>query len=229
MSFVYIEHFDRGLITTLGGEIIDVLLNGQTHQRYAVAVPGVAGPKEYGGKIPVFFIAGQSALTPQFYPSLLIRRNSQTADFSMGGAYYPIESIKPAPGATMVTVDVPGGGTRTGPRYVEIKQRATPERIEYTAVIESRGDHAQTDAAKMFRFFGGKILPPGGPLWLVDSDGDDRSYECIVEHSNELSVLDINTRSSIFTFSYTVQGELDFQGTSVVPTVLSTLASAIPR
>lgn len=223
-GFVYVKDFDKGLIETLGGELVTVRLEGREHQRYAIDIPGAVGPPEYGEKIPVFLVVGLSAFTPQFYPSLVLRRTSGTHDFSLGGAWYPVESIRPAPNTTMVDVVGPTGIVRTGPRYVEVQQRATPQRLEYTGVIESRGDRAQHDAHVMYQFLGEKILPPGGPLFLTDSLGDRRSYECLVEHSNDLSALDLLTRGAIYTFNYTVYAEIDFQRAVVMPTVTGTHA-----
>jgi hypothetical protein len=209
MSIVTISDFDRGMITTLGGELVDVSEDGGTRKHYAIGFAGVSGPDRFGGKVPVFFVVGNAAYTPKFYPCVVIRRQDLAPAFENGGAFWHVEYRKRAKNAREVTVQLPSGPVTGYTRY-ETKARAIPYNIGYEVTAHAKGDRAMSDSAKMQFRLSTICVPPGFGMKLLDSEGEERGYDVIVENvSGNLSALDLTDRDAGWTWTLVVHGELD--------------------
>lgn len=210
MSIVTISDFDRGMITSLGGELVDVAEDGGNRKHYAIDFAGVIGPDRFAGKVPVFFVVGSAPYTPKFYPCVVVRRQDLTPAFENGGAFWHIEYRKRAKNAQEVTVQLTPTKSVTGYTRYETKARAIPYNIGYEVAAHAKGDRAMSDAAKMQFQLSTICVPPGFGMTLLDSDGEERGYDVIVESvSTNLSALDLTDRDSGWTWSLVVHGELD--------------------
>ena len=209
-GIVQISHFDKGIITTVGGVLVDVVEDGGARKHYAIDFAGVQGPDRFGGKVPVFFVVGSAPYTPKFFPCVVIRRNDLTPAFENGGAYWHIAYRKRAKYSNPVTVALTPNKSVSGFDRYEIHERAIPYNIGYEMTAHAKGDRAMSDASKI-QFELGKICtPPGFGMTLQDSLGDDRGYDVIVESiSPSLSALDLTDRDAGWTWSFVVHGELD--------------------
>ncbi len=236
---VYLEHFDKGIQTTLGWDLfkeVQVKVDGGTRTEYAIdcAKFGLTGPKEFGGAVPIFFVVGNSAYTSKFFPCVIVRRVSLKPAFENGGAYYHVDYRKPGKGAEPISVTLNAGTDAervvTGYRRYEMKERATPYNIEYEVMLRTRGDRAMSDAAKLHRAIMRVCLPPGFAMLLQDSLGDDRTYDVLVDDvSPNLDVLDLTERDTGWTISLTIHGELDHQEPYEVSAVTAVPSTTITR
>lgn len=238
---VWIDDFDRGLVVTLGGQLIDVVAeeSGDTRKQYAINFRDyivrtdkngnhtrkdfkVEGPPGFGGMVPVYFVVGHSAFTPKIFPCMVIRRISTDYAPENGGQAWGIEYGVPANGSTIVSVQV-GNEIRTGANFVEIKPPADPYNITYEISARARGDSAQGVANRMWQAFSRTADPKGFALKLLDSLLEERGYDAIVEGSvHNLEVLDLTGRGAGWSVTVIVHGELDHLEPYVEPTLVST-------
>ena len=209
-GIVTITDFDRGMITTLGGVLVDVVEDGGSRKHYAIDFAGVAGPTRFSGKIPVFFVVGSGPYTPKFFPCVVIRRSDLAPAFENGGSTWHIAYKKRAKYSKPISVVLDTETTVTGYDRYEIKERAIPYNIGYEITAHAKGDRAMSDAAKIQFELGKVCVPPGFAMTLQDSLGDDRGYDVIVESiSPSLSALELTDRDAGWTWSLMVHGELD--------------------
>lgn len=218
MSLVKLYHFDSGIITTLGSVLVDVTVDGGARKQYAIEVEGVTGPPQMGGKVPVYFTTGRSAYNPKLFPCIVIRRTSMEPAFMNGGAHFHTDWKRAAPFTDTRDIILPDGETVSGPRTLEVKQRAIPYNLGYEITIRSRGDRAMMESAILFDYTMRICRPPGFGMTLKDSVGDERGYDVIVESiSPNMEAFDITERESSSVISLMVHGEIDHDGTDTVP------------
>lgn len=211
MSIVTIEHFDRGIITTLGGVLVDVIEDGGPRKHYAIDFAGVVGPDRYAGKVPVFMVSGHTAYTPKHYPCVLVRRQGLAPALENGGAPWHIVNRKRGLGAPEVSVELTPLKTVTGYTRYSQQVRAVPYNLTYEVTVNARGDRAMSDAVKMQFQLSSICIPPGFGMKLLDSEGDERGYDVIVDGiSPNLSALDLTDRDAGWTWTLVVHGELDY-------------------
>lgn len=238
---VWINDFDKGIQTSLQGILTPYTEDGGERYRYAIDFRnfpfrrdhrtgnlaykdyGVDGPDVFGGRVPIFFVAGAPPFNPKIYPSIVIRRTSMDPAFQNGGQSYGIEYRARADDANAVSVELASGQVVTGYDAYEIKAPAVPYNIGYDINIRSRGDSAQGQASLMLKALSRIIEPPGFTLYLRDDLGDERGYDAIVESITPVTeVLDLTGRDAGWTIGVIVHGELDHMEPYVVPALTST-------
>lgn len=211
---VFLEHFDVGVATTIGGELIEVERDGEVVQQYALRVAGVSGPDVFQGLVPIIFDSPEDAYQHGWLPHVNIMRSNLTPSpmnrWQPGGRVYRIA----APGAPMAT----SSKGVVGPTRVEQKTPAYPFDISYDIHLRGR---LRLQADRMLKQVGKRLGFPimYGVLYLIDTEGDARSYEAFVESIDGLSdIIDITDREIGHTISVRVEGELDFEDPVVVRT-----------
>lgn len=210
---VFIGDFDVGLVTTFGAVLKPIMFDGEEVQDYAVQIPGVTGPDEYDGLVPVIFQEPEDVYQSGFLPHVAISRSAITPAMTRwhpAGKAYQI----PAAVARMVTAQ---DGSR-GPSLNELKGYALPFDITYDLHMRGR---LRGQANNMLQYIG-RFCWAYGVLYLTDSEGDERGYEAYVESIDNLDeVVEFSDRTLGFTLSIRVEGELDFSDPIVVPTMRS--------
>lgn len=210
---VFIEDFDIGLAETIGAELVSVRLDGEEAQVYALRVPGVTGPDQYAGLVPIVMGEAEDAFSDELVPQIVLSRGSIMPAMSrwFGGGH---EYMVPAHGSSEVTSS---GGAR-GPSRVEIKAWTRPFDISYDVHLRARL-RGQADA--MLRKVG-KTLWSYGQIYVRDSEGDERGYWGFVDSYENLSEIGgVADRMMGHTIPVRVEGELDFDEPFVAPTTPS--------
>jgi len=218
---VFIEDFDEGMARSLGAELIDINLDGESAKDYAVSVPTVVGPSFYGGMVPVIFENPDEALLESKLPHINIMRTAidpALDRWHSGGYAYRI----PAPTSKIVN----GTHGRSGPDLVEKKGFAYPYDITYDIHCRAK---RQVDANALFRVVG-RAFPPVGPTSMVtvtDTEGYPRTYDAVQTSVPNLAELaEVSRRIVGHTVSVRVMGELDFNDPYVQKTAIGVFFSA---
>lgn len=205
---VFIEDFDVGIATTMGGELIGVEFGGEVVQVYAARVDGVTGPDKYQGLVPIFQSDPEDAYQQNLLPQIVISRGSitpQNERWHPGGHEY----LAPSGSATLKTVD--GGSI---PARRERKWWTLPYEISYDIHVRAR---ERIPADRLLRHVG-RYFWSYGQVHLLDSEGEPRGYYAFMESVENLSeIADVADRLQGHTFSLRVEGELDFQEPHIVP------------
>lgn len=217
---VFIEDFDVGLAETIGSELVRIELDGEEAQVYALRVPGVTGPDQYHGLIPIFMSDPEAGFAANLLPQIILSRGSIDPDMARwqpGGREYMV----PAANATEVT----SSSGRKGPSRVEIKPWSWPFTINYD--VHLRGA-TRIQADRMLRAVG-KYLWAYGAIHVKDSEGDTREYNAFGEGIQNLSeIADITDRTIGHTLPIRVEAELDFLEPFLAPTTLNLTVRAGP-
>ena len=215
---VFIKDFDRGVITTIGAQLIDVAdpcrsgVFPNSSKRYALSVAGVCGPDEYGGMVPIIFNDPDDAYQKDLIPQIHIERSAllpAPQRRQSPGYDYRI----PAPQAKMVK----GWTGETGPTMVEVKGIADPYDITYELHIRTR---LANEVSMILRVVAGAFPPMDGALYVMDTEGACRSYDVFQESINDLSsIVDVQDREAGWTVSIRVEGEIDLRDPVIRKTV----------
>lgn len=210
---MFLEDFDTGLVTTFGAVLKDIVLDGETVQDYAVQIPGVTGPDEYDGLVPVIFQEPEDVYQTGFIPHIAISRSAITPAMQR---WHPVGKAYQIPAAMAQTVTAQDGST--GPSLNELKGCALPFDITYDLHMRGR---LRQQANNMLRYVG-RFHWAYGALYFRDSEGDERGYDAYVESIDNLDELvEFSDRTLGFTMSIRVEGELDFSDPIVVRTFRS--------
>jgi hypothetical protein len=211
---VFLEDFDVGFAETLGGELIEILLDGELAPEYAIRIEGVTGPDQYSGMVPISFSNPEDVFQENLLPHLYINRSSFTPDMMRwfgGGREYMV----PAADGETVAVMNPDGTVTQAPKRVERKAWTYPYNLTYEIHIRAR---LRTQADSMLKLLG-KHLWAYGQVFLTDSIGEERGYYAFAESIDGLDeIADISDRTLGHTFSVRVEGELDFFEPVILPT-----------
>ncbi len=207
---VFLREFDEGVIRTFGGVLRNVTVDGGQRQEYVVAIAGIAGPPEYDGGLPVYFVVGKSVFRPKRLPAIIIRRSDFEVAFQNGGQSWGIETSVASPGAPVASVTLPNGRVISGPTRKTVKPPAAPYNLGYEVTVRCRGPSAMKDAVLALRHLLGVAEPPGCTIKVIDSAGEERGYDGITQSIADISeVADALARDAGWTLAITVHGELD--------------------
>lgn len=219
---VFVEDFDVGIATTMGGELIEVDLDGEHVQCYAVRIPGVTGPDEYQGLVPINMSEPEDAFQEHVLPQIVISRgsmNPQMHRWFPGGWEYQV------PASTARQVVGPDGVTMM-PTQVEKKWWSYPYEIMYDVHLRAR---LRVQADRMLRHVG-RFFWAYGQVFLTDSEGDERGYYAFVDSYDNLAELtDVTDRLQGHTISMRVEAELDFNEPFLMPTTPNLTITAEPK
>ena len=208
---VWIDDYDRGVVTTLGGIVVPFMVDGMERSTYAVEIDGVQGPPnppELAGRVPFQWISPEDPFQVNVYPSISIRRSDPDFDLS-GQSWYGIQGRMPKPGLPPITV-TGNGKTVTGySQYVE-QWRGSPVRIPYEVLLVARTTREMHLMTKQIM----KIcFPPFFSVCVIDSKNEERYYDAGEVRMGAVNdLVDIMRRKVGFTISFDVLGELDLVG-----------------
>lgn len=199
---MFLEHFDIGMATTLGAELITQERDGEPAEVYAVLIAGVTGPDSYKGLIPVIMSDPEDAFEENLLPQIVISRGAINQDrqrWHPGGWEYQI--------ASPTAESVPGPGGKLVPNRVERKWWTMPYEISYDVHLRARL-RRQADIMLMHV---GRFFHPTGQVFLRDSKDEERGYYAFQDSIDNLSeIADVADRLHGHTISLRVEGELDF-------------------
>lgn len=199
---VFLEHYDVGMATTLGAELIDHERDGEIAKVYAVAISGVTGPDSYQGMVPVIMSDPEDAYEEYLLPQIVINQTDLTF---AGERWHPGGWEYQTAAKTGQMIAGPNG--QLMPTQVEKKWWTEPYDIQYDVHIRAR---LRLQAQRMFRHVG-KYFWARGQVFLIDSEGDERGYYAFQESISNLSeIADVAERLQGHTISLRVEGELDF-------------------
>jgi hypothetical protein len=219
---VFLEDFDIGMATTMGGELIEIDQDGERVQVYAVNIAGVTGPDEYQGLVPISMSEPEDAFQEQILPQIIISRGSEIPQMNRwfpGGREYQV------PASNAQEVIGPDGVTKM-PNRVERKWWTLPFEINYDIHLRAR-QRAQADL--MWRHVG-RFFWAYGQVFLTDSEGDERGYYAFVDSNDPLGELtDVADRLQGRTISMRVEAELDFDEPHLMPTTPGYRVSTEPK
>lgn len=210
---VFLEDFDKGIWQTLGATMDPA---GNIY----LTIPGVAPPppsdvvKSYPG-IPVIFSSPEAPSTAKVLPMVEINRGEESEAFTRTHASQ-LKYRAPAQSAREVVSPLGALGWDAVEEQVASRQVD----ISYTLIVRARRE----DTAILMRRFVARVYTQRGVVRVVDSEGDERIYECEREGISSAKDLgaDLNQRECSFTFSLKVQGEDD----EAAPHVLRVVTSA---
>lgn len=207
---VFLRDFDEGLVRTMGAELVEIELDNEIVQDYAIAIHGVTGPDKYKGMVPVIWQNPEDVYQEGLLPHVNISRSSVTPAMQRwfpGGYEYRV----PASTAHEVTA---GNGVK-GPSALEFKPWAYPYDITYEVHIRAR---LRAQADMMLKQIGKKFWSYG-QIYLVDSEGAERGYYAFQESLDTLDeVADIADRMIGWTISLRCEAELDFNDPYIAKT-----------
>jgi hypothetical protein len=207
---VFLRDFDEGLVRTMGGELVEIELDGELVQDYVIAVDGVTGPDEYNGKIPIIWQNPEDAYQKGLLPSITVARTSVTPAMQR---WFPGGYAYRTPAATSRLVTA--GDGRQGPSALEFKSWAYPYDITYELHLRAR---LRGQADRMLKKVGKKYWAYG-QIYLIDSEGAERGYYAFQESIDSLDeVADVADRTVGWTISLRCEGELDFNDPYIAKT-----------
>jgi len=221
ISTVGLKDFDRGMILSLGSQLIDLQIDGDTRQAYVLKVNGLETNLEfYAPYVPVFFTTPEDVFQPYRLPCVVIRRNDLTPAFDRS-PYYGYQRTS-APTAQKVMIPTNSGMLTGYNKYVRA-ELPTPFDIAYDIQMYAR---TQNTAIPLLMKLLQVCRPPFFSVAVFDSVGDKRQYdagEVSVSNGSELS--DIADRTISYTISFSIRGELD-----LVPQVAeNSIVTALPN
>jgi hypothetical protein len=218
---IFLEDFDIGLAASIGGELVNVALDGEASQHYAVQISGVTGPGEYRGLVPIVMAEPEDVYREILLPEILINRTSVVPQMNRwfpGGHEYQI------PASNSHQVAGPGG--RMMPSLIEKKWWTYPFEISYDVHLRAR---LRRDASNMLRHVG-RFLWSYGQIFLTDSVGDERGYYAFVDTYDGLDELtDVANRLHGHMISMRVEAELDFAEPFLMPTTPKLTTNVRPK
>jgi len=207
---VFLRNFDEGVVTTLGGELVLIELDGEQVQDYAVRINGVQGPEAWGGMVPVIFQNPEDVYQDGVMPHIAVSRTAITPAMNrwnpMGRAYM----VPAGDGETHR-----GSDGQQYPKRVEIATYPYPYDISYDLHLRGR----RRSEADLMLLHVGRYFFPYGQVFLKDSEGDERGYYAFQESIDNLDeVAAIADRTLGHTLSLRVEAELDFNDPWIAPT-----------
>jgi hypothetical protein len=209
LSTITLRAFDLGLFETLGAELYDYDVDGETRRVYAREIPGVVtNVPGLDGRVPYFFALPEDVYQAFVLPCVVLRRTSLTPAFERA-PWYGYERA-PDVTANPIVINLEDGSTIIGhDKYAE-KVVSTPMNISYDVQIMAR---TQNDFLGIFQTLMMTMRPPFFPFGAIDSAGELRLYDAgpvSISEASEITAIVDRTIST--TVSFEVQGEIDFRG-----------------
>ena len=218
-AVVGLSDFDRGVVKSLGSELVDIGVDGGTRKHYAVKCPGLHEypnidnmpqelrpvphfPADY---VPVFFMTPSDVFSSYVLPCITVKRGDLTPAFDR--APWWGNQRKPASTAKAVSVKVGYNKFLNGfDKYVE-KWNAIPWDINYEVQVLAR---LQNDAIPLLQCLLRVIKPPWFSIAVFDDQDCKRLYDAgDVSISDVSELADIADRTIGWNISFTLRGELD--------------------
>lgn len=216
---VNLKDFDRGVIESIGAELISFEIDGATRQAYALTVEGLTTTVPYyAPKVPIFFSTPEDVFQPYKLPSVVIRRNDLVPAFDRA-PYYGYQRV-PAPDAKLIKLNA-GGKVIEGYNKYVTRVLPTPFNISYDVQVYAR---TQNTGIPLLTRILHSCRPPFFTVGVIDSLGERRLYdagEVAVSSASELA--DIADRTISWTISFDVRGELDLEAQQTENSIVTNL------
>lgn len=214
LGTVDFRDWDEGCMETLGAEIVYYTVDGDQRAVYACEVPGLdSGHSLLGGKVPCHFSNPEDAYQPYVLPCFEFRQNDLNPAFDRHPWYQWVARM-PAKNARKVILS---DGT-VGYTSYENQWRATQFDMTYDCRVLAR---RKQEVVLMLRYALRHFIPPWFIFKVVDSKGDVREYDAgEMSISNTSELADIADRTTGWTISFTVRGEIDLHDERVYPAML---------
>lgn len=220
LGSVFLEDFDVGLVTTFGAVLVDIELDGEIVQDYAVQIPGVTGPDQYDGLIPVIFRMPEDVYQDGLIPNISIARSNLTPQMQR---WHPVGQAYRV--AARVAQQVQTSTGATGPNLVEMKGFALPFDIIYDIHLNAR---LRRQADAMLRYMGSYFWAYS-QIFFTDNVGDERGYMAYLESIDNLDeVVDFADRGCGHLLSLRIEAELDFTEPIIARTAQEFVTSVAP-
>lgn len=222
---IYLEHFDEGMIRTLGGTLQPCVVDGEEVQCYVVLIPGVCGTGP-NGSVRIYFGKGRDVLQPAQLPYITIVRSGIEDDLPRV-RHKTLAHRVPAFQEDEETV-TSGQGSVTGFKRVEEKEASWPVNITYNVQIRARNE---ADFLRMFRWVTEKLRAQDlmSYITVYDSAKAPRNYDIFRESMADIGeYVDVNDVVKGYEFSYRVEAEIDIEEPRVEPTVQDIQVSTQP-
>ena len=216
---VNLRDWDEGVMKTLGAEIANYDVDGETRAIYACDVPYLeSGFSDIDDKVPCQFQDPEDVYQPFHLPCFQFRENDMTPAFDRQ-PWYTWVARGPSKDAIKITLD---DGTVGYSKY-DNQWRATPFDITYECLVLAR---RRQEALLMLHYALRHFIPPWFIFKVVDSMGDVREYdagELTISNTSELA--DIAERTVSYSISFTVRAEVDIHDDRVYPAVVAVNAT----
>lgn len=202
---VFIDNFDRGVVTTLGA-----IPNSDSTMYVIKGIKDVSPPPDFEG-VPVYFAFPDETVDTKILPSIVVRRDSITPAMSRWhlGMF---EYTTPAHNAHPVTITNPitGQPIATGYDRYERKDQAVPFDFLYTIECRARfRNNLKVESIRLLQYVL-KIYQPYCRVGLIDSLGDTRYYDAFMETPSGVDIMpDVAGKEANFNITLRVEGELD--------------------
>lgn len=219
IATVNLRDFDRGVIESLGSELISFQVDGAMRQAYALDVPGLRPNIEYYGPyVPVFFATPEDVFQPYRIPCVVVRRNDLRAAFERS-PFYGYQRTA-APDARVVRVPA-GDKVLTGSSKYVTAALPVPFDIGYDLQVYAR---TQNTGITLLTRVLQTCRPPYFSVAIYDSLGDRRLYDAgEVNIASNSELADIADRTIAWTISFDVRGELDLEAQHTEESIVTSL------
>lgn len=216
---VCLQDFDRGVVVTAGGQLVDVEVDGDVRQMYALECPGL---REYpdqdnmpeqlrqipflpDGFVPVFFAHPEDSFQSYILPCLVVRRSSLIPNFERA-PWWGFQR-KPSCDANPVTVQIGHNEFVEGFDAYKVKWNPIPFDITYEVQVLAR---LQLDALPLLKCVLRRFRPPWWSIAVLDDQECRRLYDAGDLSISDISELvDVEDRTIGWNLSFTLRGELD--------------------
>jgi len=213
---VWIEDFDRGVIVTMGGQILDWSLDGNDQSNYIIPLANFSNltsadmPVDLNGisapGVPITFNNPSGIYEDHVLPSIEVSRNDEFSVALNRWTPCTLAYRAPATGAVAKQVTLPSGTVVDGYDKYETQQSAWPYDVIYTINIKAKYRRvAQEILSKIVR-----IYQPYSLINVIDSLSETRTYSAYNEGFVDTSeILAIDDRIISWSLTLRVEAEID--------------------
>lgn len=206
LSRITFDDFDRGVVTTLGGELIDFVIDGQPRKVYAVRVPDVESKiPQYNGMVPISIAKPKDIFRPYQIPCFVIRVQEPESAFDRA-PWYGWESY-PAKDGKLITVQLDKNTKATGWDKRDLAWKPYPFNMGYEVTGCARN---AMEGNAILHWMLRRFRPPFFSMEAYGSEGERRLYDAgPVSVANASEVISISDRLIAWTVSFQAWAEID--------------------
>ncbi len=212
------KDFDRGVVLTLGSVLVDLDIDGDTRQAYAIECPGLLEypdsdnlpeqlrplPTFPTGMVPVFFVFPEEVFQPYIVPCIVVRRGDMTPNFDRASWWG--NQTKPTSTSTSKAVKINGEWV-VGPSELITKRHAVPFDIGYEVQSYAR---LQNDEVRLLVCVLRATRPPWFSVEVFDSENCRGLYDAGPVNVSDISELaDVADRTLAHSVSFDIRAEID--------------------
>lgn len=225
-AIIGLNDFDRGVVTSLGGELVNITVDEEVRQHYALLCPGLIEypdednmpqdlrpfPEFPDNYVPVFFLHPDDVFQPYILPCITVRRSDLTPAFDR----QPWWGFQRKPTAAAKPVRVKVGYNRfiEGHSSYAEKRWPWPWDINYEVQILAR---LRNDSIPLLNCILRAVRPPWFSVAVFDDQNCRRLYDAgDIAVSDVSELADIADRTIGWNISFTVRGELDQDAEQVI-------------